>query len=220
MSNQNYLFDDDLYQYLLSSSVRESESLQALREETANMPRGHIIISPEQGQLLAFLVKLINAKRALDIGVFTGYSALTVSQALPDDGELIACDVDAEITKVAQRHWEKAGQAHKIALCIAPAIDTLKSLLMENQVASFDFALIDADKMSYPDYFECCLQLVRPGGIIAIDNTFLYGKVAENLEEGSRAYVMNQLNRKIADDDRVTSVMLPMGDGLLLCSPT
>lgn len=164
MSNRTLTLNDALYDYLLAHSVQEPEVLAALRRETAQHPMAQMQIAPEQGQLMALLVQLMGVRRALEVGVFTGYSALRVALALPADGRLVACDVSEEYTAIARRYWEQAGVSHKIDLRLAPAAETLEQLLAEGQANSFDFAFIDADKRGYPTYYEQALQLVRPGG--------------------------------------------------------
>ena len=170
MSNKTFTVPEPLYDYLLSASLREPELLRRLRDETARDPMARMQISPEQGQFMALLVQLMGARRALEIGVFTGYSSLSVALALPPDGELVACDVSEQWTAVARRYWAEAGVADKIDLHLAPALDTLDTLLDEEQAGSFDFAFIDADKQSYERYYERALALLRSGGLIAVDN--------------------------------------------------
>ena len=170
MSKQTLGLEQNLYDYLLSVSLREPTILTQLRQETAQMPRSIMQISPEQGQFMALLVKLIGAKKTLEVGVFTGYSSLVVALALPADGKIVACDVSEEYTSVARRYWQDAGVADKIDLHIAPALETLDKLLTAGEAVTFDFAFIDADKGNYENYYERCLELIRPGGLIAIDN--------------------------------------------------
>jgi predicted O-methyltransferase YrrM len=177
---------------------------------------GQMQISPEQGQFMAFLIQLIGAKKALEIGVFTGYSSLAVALALPDDGTLIACDVSEDYTAIARTYWQKAGVDHKIDLRIAPALDTLDDLIAKGEANSFDFAFIDADKSSYDDYYERSLQLVRVGGVIAIDNVLWSGRVADPSDTQKRTRMIRALNTKLHHDHRVTLSLLPVGDGLTL----
>ncbi|MFB8790107.1 MAG: class I SAM-dependent methyltransferase, partial [Potamolinea sp.] len=179
MTNKTLGLDERLYDYLLSVSLREPEILRQLREETANHPMGRMQIAPDQGQFMALLVQLIGAKKVLEIGVFTGYSSLVVALSLPSDGKIIACDISAEDTNIARRYWEKAGVADKIELRLAPALQTLDELIASVEINSFDFVFIDADKRNYPEYYERALQLVRIGGLIAIDNVLWSGKVAD-----------------------------------------
>jgi predicted O-methyltransferase YrrM len=207
---------DDLYRYLLDVSVREADVLRRLREETATLPNANMQIGPEQGQFMGLLVELIGAKYALEVGTFTGYSALAVAMALPFDGRVIACDLSEEWTSIGRPFWEEAGQAHKIELRLGPAIDSLDGLLAQGRAGGFDFAFIDADKGGYAAYFERCLQLVRRGGLIAIDNTLWEGKVvdAEVTDEDTEA--IRRFNEKLKDDERVSLSLVPIGDGLTL----
>jgi predicted O-methyltransferase YrrM len=207
---------DQLYDYLLSASLREPEILQALRQKTANHPMSQMQIAPEQGQFMALLVKLMDAKQALEVGVFTGYSALAVALALPADGKLVACDVSEEYTAIAQRYWQQAGIAAKIDLRIAPALETLDQLLAEGQANRFDFAFIDADKSSYLLYYERALQLVRSGGLIVIDNVLWSGRVANPEAQDHRTAMMREFNQTLHQDERVSLSLLPIADGLTL----
>jgi predicted O-methyltransferase YrrM len=185
-----------------------------LRAETANLPGSQMQIGPDQGALLAMLVRLIGARRALEVGVYTGYSSLAVASALPDDGKLIACDMNVEWTNVARRYWEQAGVASRIELRLGPALTTLADLLREGQ--SFDFAFIDADKREYDAYYEACLRLVRPGGLIAIDNVLWGGSVADARDDDPETVAIRSLNKKVRDDPRVECCLLTVGDGILL----
>ena len=216
MSTQPLNLSENLYQYLLSVSLRESDLLRQLRQETAQHAMGQMQISPEQGQFMALLIQLIGATKALEIGVFTGYSSLAVAIALPDNGTLIACDVNADYTAIAQRYWRQAGVAHKIDLRIAPALETLDRLLANGQANSFDFIFIDADKSNYDNYYERSLQLTRPGGLIVIDNVLWSGRVADPHETQKRTQTIRDLNKKIHQDHRITLSMLPVADGLTL----
>ncbi|MEA5598488.1 class I SAM-dependent methyltransferase [Rivularia sp. UHCC 0363] len=216
MSKQTLRLENNLYQYLLSVSIREPEALTKLRQETASHPRNVMQISPEQGQFMALLMQLIGAKKTLEIGVFTGYSSLVVALALPPEGKIVACDVSEEYTSIARSYWEQAGVAHKIDLRIAPAIATLDQLIAEGETDTFDFAFIDADKSSYDDYYERALKLVRPGGLIAIDNVLWSGQVADPQIQDNRTKKIRALNEKIHQDQRVTISMIPIGDGLTL----
>ena len=206
----------DLYEYLLSVSLREPEVLQKLREETSHHPRRVMQIAPEQGPLLTLLIQLLDAKKTLEIGVFTGYSSLVTAQALPEDGKIIACDVSEEFTSVARRYWEAAGVAQKIDLQLAPALVTLDKLIADGQSTTFDFAFIDADKSNYDGYYERCLQLIRPGGIIAFDNVLWDGKVIDSQAQDADTVAIRELNEKLHKDERVTICMLPMADGVTL----
>jgi len=190
--------------------------LTQLRQETAQHPMSMMQIAPEQGQFMALLVQLIGARKTLEVGVFTGYSALVVALALPPDGKVVACDVSEEYTSIARRYWQQAGVADKIDLRIAPALDTLDQLLTSGQANSFDFAFIDADKSNYDGYYERSLQLVRPGGLIAIDNVLWNGDVADPNVNDTRTNAIRALNQKIYEDDRVSMSLVPIADGLTL----
>ncbi len=216
MSNRTLTLTDGLYDYLLAHSVQEPESLQALRQETAQHPMAQMQIAPEQGQFMALLIQLMGAKKALEVGVFTGYSALWVALALPPEGRLIACDVNRDYTAIAQRYWEQAGVAQKIDLRLAPATETLAHLIAEGQQDSVDFAFIDADKSNYAVYYEQVLQLVRPGGLIAIDNVLWSGRVADPSVTDNRTQVLRRLNAALAADPRIRLSLVPIGDGLTL----
>ena len=216
MSNRTLTLNDDLYSYLLANSVQEPEILTALRHETAAHPMSQMQIAPEQGQFMALLVQLIGAKKALEVGVFTGYSALRVALALPPDGQLIACDVSEEYTAIARRYWQQAGVAHKIDLRLAPAIATLDHLIATGQTNSFDFAFIDADKSNYPTYYEKALQLVRPGGLIAIDNVLWSGRVADSTVTDNRTQTIRAFNAALYQDERIVLSLVPIADGLTL----
>lgn len=220
MSKQTLGLENHIYQYLLSVSIREPEVLTKLRQETAKHPRNIMQISPEQGQFMALLVQLMGAKKALEIGVFTGYSSLVVALALPAEGKMVACDVSEEYTSIARRYWQQAGVADKIDLRIAPAIATLDKLIAAGEADTFDFAFIDADKSSYDDYYEKALKLIRPGGLIAIDNVLWYGKVADSQIQDNRTKKLRALNEKIHQDERVTISMVPIADGLTLARKT
>ncbi len=205
-----------LHAYLLAASLREPPLLRRLQEETAGMERASMQLAPEQGQLLALLVELIGARRTLEVGTFTGYSSLAVALALPDDGTLVACDLSEEWTAVARRYWEEAGVAHKIELRIGPALETLDELLASGAAGSFDFAFIDADKSSYEDYYERALLLLRPGGLLAADNTLWYGRVADPSVTDDDTRAIRAFNAKLRADERVTLSLVPIGDGLTL----
>ncbi len=205
-----------LHDYLLSVSLREPEVLRQLRDETKSHPSGMMQVTPDQGQFLGLLVQLMGTTKALEVGVFTGYSALSVALALPADGKLVACDVSEEYTAIARRYWEKAGVANKIDLHIAPALETLDRLLAEGEANSFDFAFIDADKENYWRYYERSLQLVRPGGLIAVDNVLWSGSVIDTAVRDASTEAIRAFNQKIHHDERVTLSMLPLSDGLTL----
>jgi predicted O-methyltransferase YrrM len=216
MSPQTLNLTPDLYRYLQSHSLREPDLLRQLRQETQTMPGAQMQISPEQGQFMAFLVQLMGAHRALEIGVFTGYSSLAVALALPPTGRLVACDINPETTQVARRYWEKAGVAHKIDLRLAPAKDTLNSLLAQGEANHYDFAFIDADKENYLTYYEQCLQLVRPGGLIMVDNVLWGGAVIDAEIQDRSTQAIREFNKKLYQDERITLVMLPLADGVTL----
>ncbi|MEH2128256.1 class I SAM-dependent methyltransferase [Nostoc sp.] len=216
MPKQSIGLDNQLYNYLLSVSLREPEILEKLRQETANHPRSRMQISPEQGQFMSLLVQLIGAKKTLEVGVFTGYSSLSVALALPPDGKIIACDVSEEFTAIARRYWQEAGVADKIDLRLAPALETLDQLLATGQAETFDFAFIDADKENYDGYYERSLQLVRPGGLIAIDNVLWSGQVADEQNQDESTQAIRALNEKLHHDERITLSLVPIADGLTL----
>jgi predicted O-methyltransferase YrrM len=207
---------DALYEYILNHSVKEPEVLTQLREETANHPQARMQIAPDQGQFMALLIRLMNAKKALEVGVFTGYSSLSVALALPEDGKLIACDVSEEYTAIARRYWDLAGVSHKVDLQIAPAVETLDRLLASGQAETFDFAFIDADKGNYANYYDRALQLIRIGGVIAIDNVLWSGRVADLNDADKITSTLREFNRQLAEDSRVSVSMLPIADGLTL----
>ena len=208
--------DRQLYEYLLSVSVKESDVLQKLREETAKHPAAIMQIAPEQGQFMALLVQLLGAKKTLEIGVFTGYSSLVVALALPPEGKIVACDIDEESTAIARRYWQEAGVADKIDLRIAPALETLDNLIKEGQAGTFDFAFIDADKRNYHNYYEKALQLIRPGGLIAVDNVLWFGRVVDPQDDDKRTVAIRAFNQKLAQDERVKTSLVPIADGLTL----
>jgi predicted O-methyltransferase YrrM len=216
MSNQTLGLSPQLYNYFQSISLREPEVLTQLRQETAHQPLSNMQIAPEQGQFMAFLIKLIGAKKTLEVGVFTGYSSLVVALALPENGEVIACDVDEEYTQIARTYWEKAGVSHKIKLHLAPAVLTLENLLAKGEENSFDFAFIDADKSNYDTYYEQALKLVRVGGVIAIDNVLWDGKVADSQVQDNRTQTIRRLNEKLHQDTRILLSVVPIADGLTL----
>ncbi|OUS09724.1 SAM-dependent methyltransferase [Gammaproteobacteria bacterium 54_18_T64] len=216
MASKYISLDQGLYEYVLASSLRESPALALLREETAALPMAMMQIAPEQGQFMALLVKLMGARRAIEVGVYTGYSALAVAEALPDDGQLIACDINAETTAIAQRYWRQAGLANKIDLRLAPAAQTLQALLDDGQAQSFDFAFIDADKTAYGEYYELCLALLRPGGLIVVDNVLWGGAVADASTGDADTQAIRLFNAQLRIDQRVDLSLLPLADGLSL----
>ncbi|QIR37456.1 SAM-dependent methyltransferase [Tolypothrix sp. PCC 7910] len=216
MTNQTQGLEPNLYNYLLSVSLREPEILAQLRQETAQHPMARMQIAPEQGQFMALLVQLISAKKTLELGVFTGYSTLVVALALPSDGKIVACDVSEEFTAIACRYWQQAGVAEKIDLHIAPALDTLDKLLQAGEAGTFDFAFIDADKSNYDAYYERSLQLIRPGGLIAIDNVLWSGRVADPQVQDNRTKRIRAFNQKLHQDPRINLSLVPIADGLTL----
>jgi len=217
MSRKTLNLTDDLYGYLLDVSVREPGVLGRLREETAKMPHANCQISPEQGQFMALLVKLIGAKRVLEIGTFTGYSSTAMALALPMDGRITCCDRNEEWTDVARRYWKEAGVKDKVELVLGPALETLDRLQSEPGPDSFDFAFIDADKENNGPYYERCLGLVRPGGLIAIDNVLSHGRVIDASENGPGIEATRELNRSLKEDERIDLSLVPIADGLTLC---
>jgi predicted O-methyltransferase YrrM len=216
MSDRSINLDERLYRYLVEQSVREHPVQHELREATAGMLHAGMQISPDQGQFMAFLVKLIGARRAIEIGVFTGYSALSVALALPPDGKLVACDVNEEWTSMARKFWEKAGVAEKIDLRLAPAGKTLDALLAAGGADQYDFAFIDADKTGYAGYYERCMKLVRRGGLIVIDNTLWSGHVADPARQDKDTAAIRAFNAALHADERVDLSLLPLGDGVTL----
>ncbi len=224
MKKSEILFSDELREYILST-LREEEALRRLRIETSKDQNAIWQIPPEQGQFLSFLIKLLGAKKALEIGTYTGYSALCVALALPDDGKVITCDISEDFTNIGRRYWQEACVAHKIDLRIARALDTLAALIASGEAGTFDFVFIDADKVNYDHYYEKSLTLLRPGGIIAIDNVLLFGSVIDPnlLDDELRARITDEdirvvrtLNEKIKQDSRIDETMLPLADGLTL----
>ncbi len=207
---------DRLYEYVLSIGLREPDTFRALREETAQLPECEWQIAPEQGPLLAMLVQLMGAKKCLEVGTFTGYSAAWVASVLPADGQLVCCELSAVYAGIAQKHLTAAGLANKVEFRIAPAAQSLADLLSNGHAGTFDYAFIDADKSSYNVYYERCLELVRPGGLIAIDNTLWDGKPADPSVTDMDTLAIRALNEKIHGDDRVSLSFLPFADGLTL----
>ena len=215
MANRNTPLDDELRAYLVAHSARETAAQAGIREATRSHPAAGMQIGPEQAQFLGLLVKLIGARRAIEIGVFTGYSALAVALALPEDGRLLACDISDEYTRVGRPFWGQAGVAGKIDLQLGPALATLDARIAAGESGQYDFAFIDADKASYDAYYERCLVLLRPGGVIAIDNVLWGGSVARPAKDADTA-ALQALNDKIHADQRVDMAMLPIGDGVTL----
>jgi predicted O-methyltransferase YrrM len=207
---------DELHRYLVDHSVREPAVLARLRTATASLPQAQMQIGPEQGQLMALLAKLVGAKRCIEVGVFTGYSSLAVALALPEDGRILACDVSEQWTAIARRFWREAGVEHKIELKLQPAVRTLEDLLAAGETGRYDFAFVDADKPAYDTYYELLLKLLRPGGLMALDNTLWSGAVADPDEREPNTVALRALNEKLHRDERIDLSLLPVGDGLTL----
>lgn len=216
MSNRTIKIDARLYDYIVKVSVREPPLLARLRAETAKMREHNMQIAPDQGQFMGLLVSLIGARRCLEIGTFTGYSSLAVALALPPDGRLIACDVSDTWTAIARRYWREAGVDGRIELRLQPALKTLDELLADGQAGRFDFAFIDADKVSYADYYERVLSLLRPGGLLAVDNTLWSGKVADPKARDKDTIALKKFNAARHADERIDLSLVPIGDGLTL----
>ena len=216
MSRKTLTMDDRLSAYLCQVGVREPDIARALREETASLPEANMQIAPEQGQFLDFLIRAIGARRTLEIGVYTGYSALITALALPEDGEVVACDISPEWTAIAQRYWQQAQVAGRIRLHLRPALETLHELIDTGQSGQFDFAFIDADKTGYAAYFEACLDLLRPGGVIAVDNTLWSGHVADPAVADADTAALRAFNAARRNDERIDLCLLPVADGLTL----
>ncbi len=216
MTNISTGLDPALHAYLLRVGVREPEILARLREETARLPMHEMQIAPEQGAFMGLLVELIGARRCLELGTFTGYSSLAVALRLPPDGTIVCCDVSEEWTSVARRYWREAGVEDKVDLRLAPALETLDALIAAGQQRTFDFAFLDADKELYPAYYEEIFDLLRPGGLLAIDNVFGGGGVADRSNRDGRLDAIRELNDRIGRDERVSVAMVPIADGLTL----
>ena len=217
MSTHTIALTDSLREYLVRQGLRESETARALREHTLAASRWHVMqISPEQGAFMALLVRLLAARRVIEVGTFTGYSALVVAEALPEDGELVACDISEEWTSIGKTFWARAGVAGKIDLRLRPALETLDALVAGGEQGRFDFAFIDADKANYSAYYERCLKLLRPGGVVAIDNVLWSGRVVDATAQDDDTVAIRALNARIRSDQRVHAAMLPIGDGLTL----
>lgn len=216
MSRRSIVLTDALYEYLLSVSLREPELLARLRQETARQEMARMQISPEQGQFMFLLLRLIGARRCLEIGVFTGYSSLVTALALPEDGRIVACDVSEEWTAVARRYWREAGVESKIDLRIAPALETLDRLMEAGEAGRFDFAFLDADKESYLSYYERMLKLLRPGGLLAVDNVLWSGRVADPEVSDPDTTALRHFNEVLHRDERIDLSLVPIGDGLTL----
>ena len=216
MSSSTIGLSNELRKYMLDVSFRDDDLLRQLREETLTLKEAQMQISPEQGAFLSILTKLLNAKKTLDIGVFTGYSSLVVARELPDDGLVVACDTSIEWTSIAKKYWELAGVDNKVDLNLAPAKETLEKLIEYGQESTFDFSFIDADKINYQSYYENSLILVKPGGIIAVDNVLWSGQVIDETDFKPATRAIRSFNEKLFQDDRVSISMVPIGDGLTL----
>mgnify|MGYP005840468065 CR=1 FL=1 len=217
MTTRSIGLDEKLYGYLIDHSLREDPLLAELRAETAKMPQANMQIAPEQGQLMALLARMIGARRYLEVGTFTGYSALAVTLAMPPQGETSCLDISEEWTRIAQRYWIRAGLADRIHLHLRPAAETLESLIRDGWSGDYDMAFIDADKTGYIEYYEACLTLVRPGGLILIDNTLWDGEVVHPVEEQDEdTRAICAFNRHVHADDRVDVSLVPVGDGLTI----
>ncbi len=217
MSTRTLPLDDQLHRYLQSVSVREPHIFERCRLETAELPMCSMQISPEQGQFMNLLLRVMGAKNAIELGSFTGYSGLWLASALPEKGRLVACDINEEWVCQARRYWQEAGLMNRIEIRLGDASDTLIDLIEKGSADHFDFIFVDADKANYDRYYELSLKLLRPGGVVAIDNVLWDGKVADNAIQDPDTSAIRQLNEKLVDDDRIDLSMIPIGDGLSLC---
>ena len=216
MSTKTILMDDQLLEYLRQNSVREPDVLRELREETQKLSNSGMQISPEQGQLMAMLVKLVNARKIVEIGTFTGYSSTVMALAMPEDSQLIAFDISEEYTRTARIFWKKAGVDQRVKLVLGNAKESLKDFLQTGEQESVDLAFIDADKSSYAEYYECCLKLIRPGGLILVDNVLWSGQVADASNHDKDTEALRIFNAALSSDQRVDLFMVPIGDGLTI----
>lgn len=217
MARQTIVFDDRLFDYIRSVSLRQPEILARLREETQRFPRASMLLTPEQGQFLGLLVELMGVRRIIEVGTFTGYSALWMALALPENGRLVCCDIDLESAAVARRYWAEAGVAGRIDLRLAPALETLDSLIADGGTSTFDLVFIDADKANYLAYYERALTLLRPGGLVAIDNVLWGGEVADQtITDDETVAVLRGFNASLHADSRISLSLVPIGDGLTL----
>ncbi len=216
MSRNSINLTDEVYSYLHSVSLREEPVQQQLRKETASHKWGMMQVSPEQGQFMALLIKMLGAKRVIELGVFTGYSSLCMALALPDDGQIIACDVNEDYTRIAEGYWRQAEVSHKIDLRLAPALETLETLVSTGESGKFDFVFIDAVKEEYKDYYALVLDLLRPGGVMGVDNVLWGGSVANPDKQDEETNAIREFNSYVHKDGRVDISMLPIGDGLTL----
>ncbi len=216
MSNRSIGLDDLIYQYMLETSLREPEVCRRLRSETASMSQANMQIAPEQGQFMAMLARMTGAVSFLEVGTFTGYSALVMALAMPENGRVVTLDVSEQWTMIARRYWQEAGVDDRIRLELAPASETLQGYLESGRRDSFDLAFIDADKTGYIDYYEACLKLIRPGGILMVDNTLWDGSVADPAITDADTEAIRAFNAHVRDDSRVDLSLVPIGDGLTL----
>ena len=216
MSNRTLAISESIYQYLCDHSLREDPILKELRDHTYDMEERAMQIAPEQGQFMQMLIKLIGAKNTIEVGVFTGYSSLAIALALPEDGRIVACDVNPQYTSVAEKFWVSAGVREKIDLRIGPARDTLSELISDGLTGTFDFSFIDADKVNYDHYYELCLELIRPGGLITVDNVLWGGATADDSINDTDTTSIRALNDKLHRDKRIDLSLVPIGDGLTL----
>jgi len=216
MSSSTIGLSNELRNYMLDISFRDDDILRQLRKETLKLKEAQMQISPEQGAFLTILTKILNAKKTLDIGVFTGYSSLVVARELPDDGSVVACDTSIEWTSIAKKYWKLAGVDNKVGLHLAPARETLEKLIEDGQASTYDFSFIDADKINYQSYYEYSLTLVKPGGIIAVDNVLWSGQVIDEYDSEPATRAIRSFNEQLYQDDRVSISMVPIGDGLTL----
>ncbi|MCE2530575.1 MAG: class I SAM-dependent methyltransferase [Acidimicrobiia bacterium] len=217
MSIGNPYISPELYEYILATSLREDDLGRDLREVTARLPESNMQISPDQGQFMGMLVKLMDATRIIEVGVFTGYSSLCMARAMRDEGTLVACDISVEYTDVARRYWARAGVVDRIDLRIGPAIETLDGLIREGRAGEFDLAFIDADKGNYPGYYERCLSLLRSGGLMILDNILWSGRVVDPADTGRQTSILRDLSAYVGRDSRVVdTTLLPVADGLLM----
>ena len=216
MSIRNFYLDENIYEYILNNSLRDLPILKKLRDETGKMPDGRMQISSDQGQFMGFLVKLTNTKKIIEVGTFTGYSSLVMALALPENGQIFSCDISEEYTAIARRYWQEAGVSNKIQLVLGLAEKTLVELIQNGEAGTFDMAFIDADKRNYKVYYEKCLELLRPGGLILIDNVLWSGKPASLEETDTDTTAIRNFNKNIYKDERVEMSMITVGDGLTL----
>jgi predicted O-methyltransferase YrrM len=217
MSNKTFTLSEELYGYLARVSLREPAILAKLRDETARDPMARMQIAPEQGQFMSLLLRLMAAKRCIEVGVYTGYSSLCLALALPADGYLLACDISEDWTRTARRYWGEAGVADRIELRLAPALETLDGEIASGRAGSYDFAFIDADKGNYVNYYERCLTLLRAGGLIAVDNVLWSGRVIDDADQSDDTRALRAFNARLKDDERIDLSLVPIADGLTLC---